>query len=66
MKPAHPAVQTPTPTSEDATDLYQDETLAMVYVGDVYSLVVQSGTTLAVEPNREADDDGDTLLPFIR
>jgi hypothetical protein len=51
--------------AEPAIDLYQDETMAMVYVGDVYSLVAQSGT-VDVEPRTDAGDDNDTLLPFIR
>jgi hypothetical protein len=53
--------------AEPVVDLYQDETMAMVYVGDVYSLVVQSGT-VGAEPRSEAgdDSDNDTLLPFIR
>ncbi len=52
-------------------DPYMDEAMAMVYVGDVYSLVVQEGTP-AVEAEKKAEkttesqDDSDVLWPFIR
>lgn len=60
---------------EPVPDLYQDETLAMVYVGDVYSLVAL-GDTVSEEAKptieeldvdqRRADEDNDALLPFVR
>ena len=60
-------------------DSYLDETMAMVYVGDVYSLVAQHGSV--PEPVKEKlkdkdngtsegpcapQDDHDALWPFIR
>jgi hypothetical protein len=52
--------------SVEAVDLYQDETMAMVYVGDVYSLVVQSGSLRDGTSASSNRDDDDTVLPFIR
>lgn len=51
--------------------------MAMVYVGDVYSLVAQQGaggeetsTNTTTEPRAEkldgSDDDNDALRPYIR
>ncbi|HKQ30455.1 MAG TPA: hypothetical protein VJS66_04135 [Burkholderiales bacterium] len=64
---------------EPTGDLYQDETQAMVYVGDVYSLVAQGGVAGGTAPEagesniekpnaEQSNDDGnnDALLPFIR
>jgi len=51
-------------------DSYADETMAMVYVGDVYSLVVQEGSVVKpakakVEKRNEPKED-DSLWPLIR
>ena len=47
-----------------------DETMAMVYVGDVYSLVAQEGTNETTDESKKSDDakssENDDLLPFIR
>jgi len=60
---------------EPDADTYMDETMAMVYVGDVYSLVAQeavsSEPTVTPVPAKtqkhdEQGDDNDALLPFIR
>jgi hypothetical protein len=60
---------------EPEADPFMDEAMAMVYVGDVYSLVAQEGATTeakskpAVSKNQTRDelqDDNDALLPFIR
>ena len=51
---------------EALADLYQDETLAMVYVGDVYSLVAQSGLVDDATSKIASSDDHGTLWPFIR
>jgi hypothetical protein len=42
--------------------------MAMVYVGDVYSLVAQEGFSEEVKPEAPKDDekDDDGVLPFIR
>jgi hypothetical protein len=63
-------------TSEPVADLYQDETMAMVYVGDVYSLVAQQGATgeeapsTTAEPKAEkldeSNEDNDALRPYVR
>jgi len=61
-------------TPEPVMDLYQDEIQAMVYVGDVYSLVAQQGVVGAepriddvpLEQPGDSIDDNDSLLPFIR
>lgn len=53
---------------------YWDETMAMVYVGDVYSLVAQHGA-VAEAAKAEIEDQGekpaphdnrDVLWPFVR
>jgi FMN-dependent NADH-azoreductase len=59
---------------EPEADPYLDETMAMVYVGDVYSLVAQQGSV--AEPAKEKikdkaekpapQDDRDALWPFVR
>ena len=60
---------------EPEADPYMDEAMAMVYVGDVYSLVAQDGMTSEVKakpaenktPKQEPpQDDNDALWPFIR
>ena len=65
-----PYVTMSKPTQEPVVDLYQDEIQAMVYVGDVYSLVAQQGVVGAEprvdEPPFDQSDDNDSLLPFIR
>jgi hypothetical protein len=51
-----------------------DEAMAMVYVGDVYSLVAQEGSGVqtakpapaTTRQREEPQEDNDTLLPFIR
>ncbi len=62
------AAQRPAPDP----DLYTDETMAMVYVGDVYSLVVQEGSVpesvkpKSEDPKHDAPEEDDTLWPLIR
>jgi hypothetical protein len=62
---------------EPDADPYMDEAMAMVYVGDVYSLVAQDGATGEVEAKVKAADkptttrdepegDNDALWPLIR
>ena len=69
--------QGPPPEVEPEVDPYMDEAMAMVYVGDVYSLVAQDGVTSeakvkakpADEKTLKTDppqDDNDALWPLIR
>ncbi|GEM_PF-2690631 len=69
MKPARSRVrQTP------VADPYADETMAMVYVGDVYSLVAQEGSVAKPAADKDnvngsmaaQDDRDDALWPLIR
>jgi hypothetical protein len=53
-------------SSEAGMDLYQDETMAMIYVGDVYSLVAQDSARNTESQSMDCSDGDDTILPFIR
>lgn len=67
----------PPEAPEPASDPFMDETMAMVYVGDVYSLVAQEAvpgeatakTSPATDKAKKHDapgDDHDAVWPFIR
>jgi hypothetical protein len=62
---------------EPEADPYMDEAMAMVYVGDVYSLVAQDGMASEIKAKPAEDkiqkqeqpqprDDNDALWPLIR
>lgn len=71
MKQSRSEVRNP---PEPETDPFMDEAMAMVYVGDVYSLVAQEGSGVqtakpapaTTRQREEPQEDNDTLLPFIR
>jgi hypothetical protein len=72
MKDKRSVVRNPV---EPKADPFMDEAMAMVYVGDVYSLVAQEGVSgpaetkpaeKKVEKKTKPQDDQDALWPYIR